>query len=106
MVKKPNGDGTHKKKARVVVCGNFQQVQPGEETCANTPSFPMLRVLVSLASLHGWSVASWDVSIAFLYASLPEGECVSAFGFGSTRNSLIVWRLKKALYVLRTSPKA
>ena len=44
MVKKPNGDGTQKKKARVVVCGNFQQVQPGEETCANTPSFPMLRV--------------------------------------------------------------
>ena len=40
MVKKPLGDGTHKKKGRVVVCGNFQQVQPGEETCANTPSFP------------------------------------------------------------------
>ena len=43
MVKKPIGDGTHLKKGRVVVCGNFQQVQPGEETCANTPSFPMLR---------------------------------------------------------------
>ena len=40
MVKKPVGDGTHLKKGRVVVCGNFQQVQPGEETCANTPSFP------------------------------------------------------------------
>ena len=43
MVKKPIGDGTHLKKGRVVVCGSFQQVQPGEETCANTPSFPMLR---------------------------------------------------------------
>ena len=43
MVKKPVGDGTHLKKGRVVVCGTFQQVQPGEETCANTPSFPMLR---------------------------------------------------------------
>ena len=43
MVKKPIGDGTHLKKGRVVVCGNFQQVQPGEGTCANTPSFPMLR---------------------------------------------------------------
>ena len=52
MVKKPLGDGTHKKKGRVVVCGNFQQVQPGEETCANTPSFPMLRTLISLASLY------------------------------------------------------
>ena len=31
MVKKPIGNGTHLKKGRVVVCGNFQQVQPGEE---------------------------------------------------------------------------
>ena len=58
MVKKPIGDGTHLKKGRVVVCGNFQQVQPGEETCANTPSYPMLRTLISLASLQGWAVAS------------------------------------------------
>ena len=34
---KPTGDGTHLKKGRVVVCGNFQQVQPGEETCAKYP---------------------------------------------------------------------
>ena len=90
---------------------SFQQVQPGEETCANTPSFPMLRVLVSLASIHGWSVASWDVSTAFLYASLPEEQEV----FCRPPNVLIrlglvqpgiVWRLKKALYGLRTSPKA
>ena len=111
MVKKPNGDGTHKKKARVVVCGNFQQVQPGEETCANTPSFPMLRVLVSLASTHGWSVASWDVSTAFLYASLPEEQEVYCrppnvlIRLGLVQPG-IVWRLKKALYGLRTSPKA
>ena len=110
MVKKPNGYGTHKKKARVVVCGNFQQVQPGEETCANTPSFPMLRVLVSLASLHGWLVASWDVSTAFLYASLPEGQDVYCHPPNVVRLGLvqqgIVWKLKKALYGLRTSPKA
>ena len=111
MVKKPNGDGTHKKKARVVVCGNFQQVQPGEETCANTPSFPMLRVLVSLASLHGWSAASWEVSTAFLYASLPEEQEVYCrppnvlLRLGLVQPG-IVWKLKKALYGLRTSPKA
>ena len=111
MVKKPNGDGTHKKKARVVVCGNFQQVQPGEETCANTPSFPMLRVLVSLASLHGWSVASWDVSTAFPYASLPEGQDVNCrppnvlVRLGLVQPG-IVWKLKKALCGLRASSKA
>ena len=111
MVKKPIGDGTHLKKGRVVVCGNFQQVQPGEETCANTPSFPMLRTLISLASLQRWAVASWDVSTAFLYAQLPEDHIV----YCRPPNALIrlglvkpgaVWKLNKALYGLRTSPKA
>ena len=48
MVKKLNGDGAHKKKGRVAVCGNFQMV--GEETCANTPSFPMLRTRATSGS--------------------------------------------------------
>ena len=111
MVKKPIGDGTHLKKGRVVVCGNFQQVQPGEDTCANTLSFPMLRTLISLASLQRWAVASWDVSTAFLYAQLPEDHVV----YCRPPNALIrlglvqpgvVWKLNKALYGLRTSPKA
>ena len=107
MVKKPLGDGTHKKKGRVVVCGNFQQVQPGEETCANTPSFPMLRTLISLASLYGWAVESWDVSTAFLYAPLIEKRDV----YCKPPQVLVkqpgtVWKLKKALYGLRTSPRA
>ena len=93
----------------MVVCGNFQQVQ--EETCANTPSFPMLRTLISLASLQQWAVASWDVSIAFLYAQLPEEHTV----YCRPPNALVrlgpvqpgvVWKLNKALYGLRTSPKA
>ena len=111
MVKKPNGNGTHKIRARVVVCGTFQQVQPGEETCANTPFFPMLRVFVSMVSLHGWSVARWDISTAFLYASLPEGQEVYCrppnvlVRLGLVQHG-IVWKLKKALYGQRTSPKA
>ena len=47
-------------------------MQPGEDTCANTPSVPMLRTLVLLASLQRWEVASWDVSTAFLYAQLEK----------------------------------
>ena len=111
MVKKPLGDGTHKKKGRVVVCGNFQQVQPGEETCANTPSFPMLRTLISLASLYEWAVESWDVSTAFLCAPLIEKRDVYCkppqvlVKLGLIQPG-IVWKLKKALYGLRTSPRA
>ena len=111
MVKKPQGDGTHRKKGRVVVCGNFQQVQPGEETCANTPSFPMLRTLISLAALYKWAVESWDVSTAFLYAPLIEKRDVYCkppqvlVKLGLVQPGT-VWKLKKALYGLRTSPRA
>ena len=78
----------------------LQQVQHGEETCANTPSFPMLRVLVSMASVHGWSLASCDASTAFLFASLPEGQEVSCrppnvlVRLGLVQPG-IVWKLKK-----------
>ena len=111
MVKKPQGDGTHRKKGRVVVCGNFQQVQPGEETCANTPSFPMLRTLISLAALYKWAVESWNVSTAFLYAPLIEKRDVYCkppqvlVKLGLVQPGT-VWKLKKALYGLRTSPRA
>ena len=110
-MKKPLGDGTHRKKGRVVVCGNYQQVQPGEETCANTPSFPMLRTLISLASLYMWAVESWDVSTAFLYAPLIEKRDVYCkppqvlVKLGLIQPGT-VWKLKKALYGLRTSPRA
>ena len=69
------------------------------------------RTLISLASLQGWAVASWDVSTAFLYAQLPEDHVV----YCRPPNALIrlglvqpgvVWKLNKALYGLRTSPKA
>ena len=70
----------------------------------------MLRTLISLASLQKWAVASWDVSTAFLYAQLPEDHVV----YCRPPNALvrlglvqpgIVWKLNKALYGLRTSPK-
>ena len=110
MVKKPIGDGTHSKKGRVVVCGIFQQVQPGEDTCANTLSFPMLRALI-LSLLQRWAIESWDVSTAFLYAQLTEDHKV----YCRPPNVLmrlglvelgVVWKLNKALYGPRTSPNA
>ena len=40
MVKKPNGDGTHKKKARVVVCGNFHRSNQGKRHVQTPLLFP------------------------------------------------------------------
>ena len=51
LVVKPNPEGEKgKKKARIVVCGNFQTVHQDEMTSSKTPSYPMLRMLLSLAS--------------------------------------------------------
>ena len=91
--------------------GIINRVQPGEETCANTPSFPMLRTLISLASLYMWAVESWDVSTAFLYAPLIEKRDVYCkppqvlVKLGLIQPGT-VWKLKKARYGLRTSPRA
>ena len=71
LVVKPNPEGAKgKKKARMVVCGNFQTVHPDEMASSKTPSCPMLRMLLSLASHKGWPSETWDASTAFLYARL------------------------------------
>ena len=71
LMVKPNPEGAKgKKKARIFVCSNFQTVHPVEMTSSKTPSYPMLRMLLSLASYKGWPIETWDVSTAFLYARL------------------------------------
>ena len=45
-------------------------MHPDEMTSSKTPSYPMLRMLLSLASYKGWPIETWDVSTAFLYARL------------------------------------
>ena len=72
LVTKPNvHGGPGRKKARIVVmCGNFHEVHPDEFTASKTPSYPSLRMALSVASRMGWPTECWDVSTAFLYARL------------------------------------
>ena len=116
LVVKPNPEGEKgKKKARIVVCGNFQTVREDEMTSSKTPSYPMLRMLLSLASYQGWPIETWDVSTAFLYARLYGDRDTDLDGqyiymrpprviekLGLLPEGTI-WKLKKALYGLRTS---
>ena len=71
LVTKPNvHGGPARKKTRIVICGNFQEVLPDEFTASKTPSYPSLRMALSVASHMGWPIECWDVSTAFLYARL------------------------------------
>ena len=119
LVVKPNPEGEKgKKKARSVVCGNFQTVHQDDMTSSKTPSYPMLRMLLSLASYQGWPIETWDVSTAFLYARLYGDRDTDLDGqFIFMRPPRVIeklgllpegtiWKLKKALYGLRTSPLA
>ena len=110
-----------KKKARIVICGNFQEVHPDELTASKTPSYPSLAL--SVASHMGWPIECWDVSTAFLYARLVGDRDTDLGGneifmrppkilveTGVVDDGvvwiLLLWKIKKALYGLRTSPIA
>eukprot|EP00971_Amphidinium_carterae_P061381 1215440-Amphidinium_carterae.2 len=106
-----------KKKVRIVCCGNLQEVPDFEYTSTQTPAFSMLRLALAMASVFGWVVGSADISTAFLYASLHQDDVVLGFEtiyvrppkvlvtFGLVQPG-ILWKLKKSLYGLRTSPLA
>ena len=69
LVKKPNPNGGHaKKKARILVCWNFQEVHPDEMTSSKTPFYHFLRLALSIASHRGQPIECWDVATAFLCA--------------------------------------
>ena len=119
LVTKPNvHGGPARKKARIVICGNFQEVHPDEFTASKTPSYPSLRMALSVASHMGWSIECWDVSTAFLYARLFGDRDTDLGGneiFMRPPKILVetkvveegvVWKIKRALYGLRTSPIA
>ena len=119
LVTKPNvHGGPARKKARIVICGNFQEVHPEEFTASETPSYPSLRMALSVASHMGWPIECWDASTAFLYARLFGDRDTDLGGneiFMKPPKILVetevvddgvVWKIKKALYGLCTSPIA
>ena len=115
LVTKPNvHGGPARKKARIVICGNFQEVHPDEFTASKTPSSPSLRMALSVASHMGWPIECWDVSTAFLYARL-FGDRDTDLGGNEifvrppkilVETGVVDDGIKQALYGLRTSPIA
>ena len=93
-------------RARIVAKGYTEEINDNDDIFASTPIFCALRRLLVLALCNSWICLTGDISTAFLHAAAtadlftyPPAEFYNAF-------DQIVWRLNKAIYGLRSSPKA
>ena len=105
----------YKRKARLVICGNFQSRQAQEDSYAGGCQTDSLRVMLAHCASRGWSVASTDIRNAFILAPIQEEddeeEVVYAlyppkvFQLAQVRCSHQLWRVDRALYGFRRSPR-
>ena len=93
-------------KARFIAKGYSQHVSDHiKETFAATPSSTSLRTLLLHAVLHQYQVTSCDISSAFLNTPIEEDIFVQPPPEVYQDRPQVVWKLHRALYGLRTSPK-
>ena len=101
LVRRPRPKGI---KARLVA----QEIAIGKifgwVTFAATPTMATLRMLFALSLTFNWQITLGDVSVAFLHAPIGD-EMVLILPPANIRKKGFVWKLKKALYGLRTSPR-
>ena len=94
-------------RARIVAKGYTEEVNDNDDIIASTPIFCVLRLLLTLALIFNWIVRTSDISAAFLHAKTTTKDL---FMFPPTEfynpEDDIVWKLNKAIYGLRSSPKA
>ena len=106
---KINPDGSiNRYKARLVAQG-FSQKEGIDftETFAPTMHIKTLRLLLTIAARHNIVARVYDISTAFLHASLDEEVYVQQpKGHIVKGKEKCVYRLKKAMYGLKNAPKA
>ena len=103
FVKKPA-----KKKARIVICGNFLD-QFSDSSTTNIDA-PPLRALIANGWRKGNCIGSLDITAAFLHADLPKDRflivapppCLVALGVCKPGD---LWIVRRALYGLKESPR-
>ena len=95
------------------MCGNFQQKKPTDlYYTANTDISSIRVVLAEAAQRPDYGVSNLDVATAFLNAPMPESEEEAVYvkpptllqQFGLVQSGTY-WKLCRALYGLRISPR-
>ena len=97
-----------RRKARWVVCGNFQD--PTEfETFSAVASAVSLRVILAYAALNSWHIRQADVTTAFLHGRLHDEDIYVRLPDGYQENDKhgnpLYAKLDRALYGLRHAPR-
>ena len=94
-------------RARIVAKGYTEPVTDHDLLFASTPLSCILRILLTMELVYNWSVSRGDVSVAFLHAEAISYNLAMRppHKFYNDENRHIMWRLNKAIYGLRSSPK-
>ena len=94
-------------RARLCVRGFNQIVKDLDHTFASTPVLLILKLLIVLALSMSWCIFTFDITTAFLHASLDPNDDliyvwppVEYFPFRE-----VIWKLKRAVYGLRAAPR-
>lgn len=99
-----------RKRPRLVIRGDQESLQV--DTYASVIQKVSLKLALTLATINDWDIIQYDVSLAFLYAPVPEGRDIYVnipYGYSLVcKNDLNnkVWKLKKYIYGLKDAPKA
>ena len=112
LTRKPGKNGG-KRKLRWVVCGNYEEKSPQEQTFAGGCDATSFRLMVHVASSLDWEGGTVDVRTAFLNASMNIKEdedlmLVKPPSFLVDRNYMkkeVYYEPLKAVYGFRRSPR-
>ena len=95
-------------RARIDAKGFTEPVTHIDNIYASTPIYSVLRLLLTISLNNNWIVRTGDISVAFLHAAAAATYDLHMYPPTEFYNKSdgIVWKLNKAIYGLRSSPKA
>ena len=111
----PGSSEFYKRKARLVICGNFQVKQAKEDSYAGGCQTDSLRIMLVHCAAMGWLIASTDIRNAFILAPIKDEDDdeeevyalypPKVFQLAKVQYPLRLWRVDRALYGFRRSPR-
>ena len=98
------------RKCRTVIAGNLQRFDPTAQRWTAQAEPSSIFIATKMAAVRRWTISKVDVKAAFLNAPIPEDELIlvsppTQWVMWGIVPKGTVWRLNKAVYGLRRSPK-